>query len=99
MEWYVVNTTAVDIFIDAIWIDWPPSHEELNKVKLDGGTLWDGEDEDPPSWMPPWSTGDADKRKVKDGDTRTLKFEFAEGVGSPMYNLEVTFNNGCLISP
>ena len=81
MEWNVINTTAFDIYIDAIWIDWPLSHEKLKKVKLDGDTLWDGEDEDPPSWMPPWSTGDAKKLKVKPGDTRVLKFEFDEDAG------------------
>jgi hypothetical protein len=100
MEWNVINTTAFDIYIDAIWIEyWPPSHEELNKVKLDGDTLWDGEDEDPPLWMPPWSTDDAKKRKVKTGDTRVLKFEFDTDAGSPDYDLVVRFSNGCSISP
>lgn len=99
MEWYVINTTAVDIFIDAIWIDWPLSHEKLKKVKLDGGTLWDEGDDVPPSSMPPWSTEDQNKRKVKKGQTRTLKFEFDKDAGSPVYNLVVTFNNGCSISP
>ena len=100
MEWLVINTTAVDIFIDAIWIDWPPSHDKLKKVKLDGETLWDDGDDYPPSWMPPGLTGDLKKRKIKkDGDSRILKFEFSQDVGSPVYDLEVTFNNGCSISP
>ena len=98
MEWLVVNTTAVDIFIDAIWIDWPPSHDTLDKVKLDGGTLWDEGDDYPPSSMPPWSTADLNKRKIKKDDSRTLKFEFDSDAGSPMYDLVVTFNNGCSIS-
>ncbi len=29
MEWEVINSTSTDIFIDMIWIDWPPSHEGL----------------------------------------------------------------------
>jgi hypothetical protein len=99
MEWHVVNTTTDDIFIDAIWIDWPPSHNKLKRVKLDAGTLWDEQDEDPPSWMPPWSTGDLNKRKIKKGQTRTLKFEFDKDASSPVYSLVVTFNNGCSISP
>jgi hypothetical protein len=99
MEWYVVNSTPLDIFIDSIYIDWPPSHDQLNKVKLDGDTLWDGDDENPPSWMPPWSTGDPNKRKIKKGDTRTLKFEFKSDASSMTYDLIVTFNNGCTLSP
>jgi hypothetical protein len=98
-EWLVINTTVVDIFIDAIWIDWPPSHVKLKKVKLGGDTLWDEHDEDPPSRMPPWSTGDPNKRKIKHGDSRVLKFEFDKDAGSPAYYLIVTFDNGCSISP
>ena len=99
IEWQVVNTTTVDIFIDAILIEWPPSHNKLKKVKLDAGTLWDMGDDNPPSSMPPWSTEDSNKRKVKKGQTRNLKFEFDSDADSPVYNLVVTFNNGCSLSP
>jgi serine/threonine protein kinase len=98
-EWMVINSTTSDIFIDAIWIDWPPSHNKLNKVKLDRGTLWDEGDDYPPSWMPPWSTEDLNKRKIGKGGSRTLKFEFESNAGSPAYNLVVTFINGCSVSP
>jgi hypothetical protein len=100
MEWYVVNTTAADIFVDAIYIEWPPIHVKLKKVKLDGDTLWDEQDVEPPSWMPPWKSGlDPNKRKIKRNDDRVLKFEFENDAGSPAYYLVVTFNNGCSISP
>ncbi|KPK89875.1 MAG: hypothetical protein AMJ88_16950 [Anaerolineae bacterium SM23_ 63] len=100
MEWYVFNSTPDAIFIDAIWIDWPPSHIKLKKVKLDGDTLWDEGDGDSPSWMPPWKPGlDPNKRKIKAGDDRVLKFEFEKDADSPAYHLVVTFNNGCSISP
>jgi serine/threonine-protein kinase len=98
-EWLVFNSTPSDIFIDAIWINWPSSHGELNKVKNGGDTIWEGEDESPPSSMPPWSTGDANKFKVKSDDDRILKFEFDSSASSPTYTLNVTFNNGCTLSP
>ena len=43
--------------------------------------------------MPPWSTGDLNKRKIKKGQTRTLKFEFDKDNRLNGSNLPIRFEN------
>jgi hypothetical protein len=97
-EWVVTNYSGLAITVDEIWIDWPTSNGDFERVKLDVNSIWYGEEEDPPKQITSWSSGPG-ARKVNNGSSSVLGFRFEEEAAPFGYDLEVTFTNGCVISP
>jgi hypothetical protein len=96
-QWRVINLNASDIYIMGIFINWPVDHEELDQVRLKNLTIWDGSDLTPPTNIT-WSSTHND-RKLKKLENKKLEFRFKENAPSPSYSLQVTFDNGCVITP
>lgn len=92
----IYNSKPDSIIITDMMIEWPPEHEELEEVKLGKDKIWEnfnGEGDDPPTHMPPW-TSPPDKRDIKAFDSKKLEFRFREEVGAAVvndYHLVITF--------
>jgi hypothetical protein len=95
-EWRVTNFSGSTITITAIWIDWPAGNDALERVEFGGDRIWFGDDEDPPSSMPPWFGWSRD-RELRNYRDKDLEFRFERIAASTGYNLEVTFDNSCTI--
>lgn len=90
----IYNSRPEKIIITDMLIYWPLEHEELEEVKLGKDKIWEnnGEGDDPPTHMPPWSSP-PDKRDIDD-KPKKLEFRFKEDAGGATfadYYLEITF--------
>jgi hypothetical protein len=97
----ITNSRPEPIIITEMIVHWPPEHEKLTRVKLDGITIWDFGDEDSPTTMPPWGSLTMD-REIKEYQSKKLEFYFdeeAEDVFVNDYSLVITFDTGCTLSP
>jgi len=97
----ITNSRPEPITITNMWVHWPPEHEQLKRVKLGSITIWDFGDWNPPTEMPPWK-GPPKDREIKAFDSKKLEFHFneeAEDVFVSDYNLVITFDTGCTLSP
>ena len=84
--------------IEIAWIHvyWPdPPNGVLNKVRLNGDTIWEDGDDPPDAWI----TSFISSTYIPDFSTGTLEFNFQnEAQFPPGYWIEVSFTNGCYIS-
>ena len=72
--------------------------EYLDKAEMDGSDFWNGTEFSPASINSGWS-GSLDKRQLLDGATRQLRFKFNQNpVPSGGYDVDLTFDNGCVKS-
>ena len=97
----IINNSTSTITVTELWVNWPDEYIELEDVKLEGKKIWDIEDDDPPTEMPPWTSPDKD-REIKADTDEVLEFIFREDGGAAAiasYGLIITFDNGCTISP
>ena len=80
-------------------LDWPKANDTLFNILVNGATVWNGEDDEPPTHIPtnidPW-VGVPSARDVN--ISVTLEALFGISAAGSEYNLSVTFNNGCQIS-
>jgi hypothetical protein len=93
----IYNSSPEKIIITEMWVHhWPPDHLELEQVKLGKDRIWEnfnGDGDDPPAHMPPWTSPD-DKRDIKPYENKKLEFRFkgeAGGATFADYNFEITF--------
>jgi hypothetical protein len=94
--WQLGNDGGLAVKIAAIFIDWPPSNQKLDEVKLGGDRIWDVHDDTPPSLIDSgWSGG---SREVAPGSSKDLLFKFHKNVEPSGYVVEVTLDNGCVVA-
>jgi len=91
----IINNSTVTVKIMYVHLDWPPVNVRLNKIELDGETIWDGGDNSPPTditggWKPPDS-----RRKIDPGSTETLVFIFDSDALPGPYSLSIGFDPPC----
>ena len=92
----MTNASNTDVEIAVLYIDWPADNERLEKVKLETKDIWEQGDPSPPTRI---DSGWEDRsREIASGKSRRLKFVFAERVAPSGYRLEVSFDNGCVLS-
>jgi hypothetical protein len=100
LEWKITNSGPSDIFIERIEITWPDANGGIKKIKRDGDELYK-QLLAPTSAMidSGWKDPKPDKRRIKDGETDTLKFEFERDADTDAgkYTVVVEFDNGCVI--
>jgi len=102
----IYNSRPEPIIITDMWINWPPDHVRLEKVKLGKDEIWTLGDNEPSTEMPPWSRP-ADKRDIDSGKNKKLEFRFKEEAAAAAFNdyyLVITFEiDGtglfCTLSP
>ena len=92
VRWQITNGTGSLITLTGIDLGWPASNIVLLEVSLGGGVIWPGDDFDSPSHV---STSSS----VSESEPEELEFFFGWIAASSGYSLEVSFNNGCSISP
>jgi serine/threonine protein kinase len=90
VKWQITNGTGSSITLTGIDLDWPEDNGGLRKVSLGGSEIWFGFDPSPPSHVSP---------STSVSGTESLDFLFMDNTVSSGYSLEVSFSNGCSVSP
>jgi hypothetical protein len=97
VSWSLYNGGPGVVQIFKIFLDWPSDNVELTKIELGGDAIWDKKDKTPPTLIAGgWKSG-AD-RTIGSGIAKTLKFVFEQAAEPSPYDLDVTFDNGCVVS-
>ena len=90
VRWRITNGTGSSLTLTGIDLDWPASNGGLFEVSLGGTVIWTGFDPSPPSQVSA-SSGVS--------GTESLDFLFGGTTASSPYSLQVSFSNGCSVSP
>ena len=91
-SWAVTNTGSVTVIITRIVLNWPASNGALDRIRFDSSSIWNGNDEAPPSDINSGWTGN---RALVGGTTKDLIFEFTSAAQSSGYDLDLTLNGDC----
>ncbi|MEK6256388.1 MAG: hypothetical protein N2C13_03600, partial [Chloroflexota bacterium] len=86
------------ILITEIFLDWPSTNAQLKKVKVDKKTIWDIQDDIPPTFIFTDWKGNQKDRELKPGETIELVFEFDKNAALTNYLLVITLNDKCVIT-
>ena len=97
VRWDVTNLGDVPVAITRVTISWPSANGDLIDLKRDGDTYHKGDFAPTSAVIDSGFEGDIGKRTIKDGDTDTLKFKFANDAVLGDYSIVVEFNQGCSI--
>ncbi len=98
----ITNSGVDDLVISRISITWPQANGFLDEIKRGGDTIHKGNF----SWTSAVPTavidsgweGNLDKREIKAGDAKELKFKFQNNVTSQgAYKIVVEFDLGCVV--
>ena len=94
----IINNSTVTVKIIYVHLDWPPVNVRLNKIELDGETIWDAGDNSPPTDITGgWKPQDS-RRKIDPGSTERLVFIFDQDALPGPYALGVFFDPPCNLS-
>jgi hypothetical protein len=99
----ILNNGCADEFITNIALSWPQgTNGNLTKIKNGGNTLWQGPATGSPInfGIPPLAA-DANKRKIKKGDTEVQEFTFVNNVAplnNAAYSGSASFQSGCQVN-
>jgi uncharacterized repeat protein (TIGR01451 family) len=99
----VTNHGAADVFITSIEISFPQATNGLlKKIKRDGDTIYDPSPDlgSPVVVTEAQFVSDANKRKVKAGETDQIRFEFQNTASTDpgAYVITVTFSDGSVVT-
>ena len=92
VSWTVTNDSLVMVTITRIVLDWPASNGALDRIRFDSSSIWNGNDEAPPSDINSGWTGN---RVLVGGTTKDLIFEFTSEAQGSGYDLDLTLNGDC----
>jgi hypothetical protein len=97
----IINNTGATRTITAVNLPtWPgvPASQAVEGVLLQGTTIWTGIDTAPPTSITgPWIGALAD-RQLPNGATKTIQIDFRAAIQPGLIELQVTFDDGCVIS-
>jgi serine/threonine protein kinase len=91
VKWQITNGTGSSITLTGIDLDWPASNDGIFEVRLGGSVIWDSGYAFPPPYH--FSTSSSVS------GTESLDFLYGGPTASSGYSLEVSFSNGCSVSP
>ena len=89
--WGMNNSSGTTVTIIRIVLNWPAGNEELDRIRFNSSSIWNGEDESPPSDISSF-TGN---RMLGGGDAKDLAFEFSSSAQSSGYSVTVQLDIGC----
>ncbi|HUF38081.1 MAG TPA: TadE/TadG family type IV pilus assembly protein [Anaerolineales bacterium] len=95
------NNTAAPREITAITIqDWPqnPANQQVRRVLFNSNLIWSGSSSTPPTTINSDWIGSAALRQVPNGSSYVLNIMFEEDLQAGPIVLQVTFDNGCIVS-
>jgi hypothetical protein len=96
-KWRVFNISASDIYVMGFYIEWPPAHTLLDELKLGSPKIWSEDTTVSPTTYT-WPETHKN-RKLKPSEDKRLEFRFDDKAPTQSYTLQVTFDNGCVVSP
>jgi hypothetical protein len=94
VEWELSNGSSTSVTITRIVLDWPAANIRLDRIRFNGSSIWNGEDDSPPSVVEP-GTGN---RTLGSGSSKGLRFQFEADVQATGYEVQVHMNLGCELS-
>ncbi|MCZ6530236.1 MAG: hypothetical protein O6949_07880, partial [Chloroflexi bacterium] len=92
VSWTVTNDSLVMVTITRIVLNWPASNGALDRIRFDSSSIWNGNDEAPPSDVDSGWTGN---RVLLGESSKDLRFEFTSAAQSSGYDLDLTLNGDC----
>jgi hypothetical protein len=102
LRWPLANTGSTTVTMTGLTLTWPASNGKLNKVKLDGDTVWDVHSAAGATSITLVSgdlTSDAKHKSIAPGKIRVLILEFEKDASITLsdYTLTVSFGS-CVLS-
>ena len=94
VEWVLTNDSSTSVTITRIVLGWPAANVRLDRIRFDGSSIWNGEDDSPPSDIEP-GTGN---RMLAAGSAKSLRFVFAEDAQGSGYDLQLYLAPGCEVA-
>ena len=88
----VSNSGSGTVIITRIVLDWPAGNGELDRIRFDSSSIWNGNDGTPPTDVDSGWTGN---RVLVGGSSKDLRFEFTSAAQISSYDVELTFNGDC----
>ncbi len=96
VRWSLYNGGPGVTEIFKIYLNWPSDNGELTMIVFGGVTIWDKKRSPPALIAGGWESG-ADLT-IGSGIVKTLKFIFVQEAELSPYDLDVTFENECVVS-
>ena len=99
--WSLTNNNGGVRTISAIsFVNWPgvPTSQKLQRFYFGGALIWDGNSVSPPTIVNSGWSGTAADRQMAVGATKSLQFQFFNNIQAGLYVLDVTFDDGCVVS-
>ena len=93
MVWVFTNDSSTPVTITRIVLDWPAANVRLDRIWFGNPTIWNGEDDSPPSDVEPMGN-----RTLAAGGSKGLKFHFEADAQAGGYDLQVHLSFGCELS-
>ena len=91
-SWSVTNSGAEPISITRIELSWPASNGALDRIRFKSSSIWNGNDDSPPSVIASGWSGD---RELEGGTSKDLRFIFTSNVQGSGYDLDLFLSSGC----
>ncbi len=94
----VGNVSGITHMVTAITLNWPDSPastQSLNWIYMDGWTVWNEGDADPPTSITSW-IGFPQYRNIP--PATAIRFSFMQNLVTTGFQVTVTFENGCSLS-
>jgi len=92
--WDLSNPSSTSVTITRIVLDWPAANVRLDRIRFDGSSIWNGDDDSPPSDVEP-GTGN---RTLGAGSSKGLRFQFEADAQATGYEVQLHMNLGCELS-
>jgi len=98
-EWKISNDGEQALTINKVLAFWPAGGPQLEKVKLDGKTIYETPVAAPMAQIAAGWSGDAQDRQIGAGKDRQLRLEFGGDISAQPadYTILVEFESGCAV--
>lgn len=92
VSWTIANGSSTVVNLTRIVLDWPAANGTLDRIRFNGSSIWNGDDEAPPSDV---STELSGNRKLNGGASKELAFEFTSTTQLSGYDVQVYLDIDC----
>jgi len=97
----ISNNSGGNITIESLYANWvaTPSSQRLDRIFLNGISVWNTSDPAPPSNIPDegnWQS--SGNLSIPNGATQSLLIRFGDPLQTTGYEVRITFNNNCYVS-
>ena len=93
-SWSVMNSGSGSVTITRIVLGWPSGNGALDRIRFKNASIWNGNDDTPPSDIVSGWTG-VGNRELLGGESKDLKFIFTSEAQGSGYDLDLFLSGGC----